>query len=136
MANPSLRRGKPGGGGTRLINCKLAAPFLVAEISLMRILILTISFCLAAVDVMAQPAVTVQLPTFSFATVSTTVNVPDGGATYMGGINCALSGRTEYGVPGLPFLVSRTAASARTPARRVTGQRRKSTTLTPWIRPC
>ena len=87
MANPSLRRGKPGGGGTRSINCKLAASFLVAEISLMRILILTISFCLAAVDVMAQPAVTVQLPTFSFATVSTTVNVPDGGTTYMGGIN-------------------------------------------------
>jgi hypothetical protein len=35
--------------------------------------------------------------------VGTTVLVPDGGAAYMGGINRASSGRTEYGVPGIPF---------------------------------
>ena len=55
---------------------------------------------LAALEASAQA---VQLPTFSFATVVTTVMVPDQGAAYMGGINRAASGRSEYGVPGMPF---------------------------------
>ena len=49
------------------------------------------------------PAQTVQLPTFSFAGVSTTVLVPDRGAAYLGGINRASDGRSEFGVPGMTF---------------------------------
>jgi len=47
--------------------------------------------------------VTVQLPTFSFASVGTTVMVPDQGSAFLGGINRAADGRSEFGVPGLPF---------------------------------
>ena len=57
--------------------------------------------CLWGREASAQPAPTLQLPTFSFATVSTTVTVPDGGATFMGGINRASDGRSEFGVPGI-----------------------------------
>ena len=49
------------------------------------------------------PAQTVQLPTFSFAGVSTTVLVPDQGSVYLGGINRASDGRSEFGVPGMTF---------------------------------
>jgi hypothetical protein len=48
-------------------------------------------------------AQTVQLPTFSFFSVSTTVSVPDNGSAFMGGINRAASGGNEFGVPGLAF---------------------------------
>jgi len=48
-------------------------------------------------------AQTVQLPTFSYFSVPTTVSVPDQGSTYMGGIKRASSGRNEFGVPMLPF---------------------------------
>ena len=58
---------------------------------------------LAAFEALAQPAPTVQLPTFSFAGVGTTVMVPDGGAAYLGGINRASDGRSEFGVPGITF---------------------------------
>lgn len=51
----------------------------------------------------APPATTVQLPTFSLFTVSTTVSVPDGGGVFLGGVNRAASGRIERGVPGVPF---------------------------------
>ncbi|MGO9114727.1 MAG: hypothetical protein ACLP9L_36385 [Thermoguttaceae bacterium] len=56
---------------------------------------------LAAIDALAQPAPTLQLPTFSFAGVGTTVMVPDGGATFLGGVNRASDGRNEFGVPGI-----------------------------------
>jgi len=46
---------------------------------------------------------TVQLPTFSFTTVSTTVMVPDNGAAFLGGIDRAATGRNEFGLPGLAF---------------------------------
>jgi hypothetical protein len=46
---------------------------------------------------------TVQLPTFQFFSVSTTVSVPDNGGAFMGGINRAASGGNEFGVPGLAF---------------------------------
>jgi len=49
-----------------------------------------------------QPATTVQLPTYNFFTVSTSVSVPDRGATYLGGVNRAASGRNEFGAPFLP----------------------------------
>jgi hypothetical protein len=37
----------------------------------------------------AQPATTVQLPTFRFFTVQTSVSVPDGGGAYLGGMKTA-----------------------------------------------
>ncbi len=52
---------------------------------------------------MASAQVSLQLPTFSFAGVSTTVLVPDQGSVFLGGIDRAADGRTEFGVPGLPF---------------------------------
>ncbi len=42
---------------------------------------------------------TVQLPTFSFTTVTTTVSVPDGGTVLLGGIKRLSEGRNERGVP-------------------------------------
>ncbi|MEL6895371.1 MAG: hypothetical protein AAFP90_04640, partial [Planctomycetota bacterium] len=42
---------------------------------------------------------TVQLPSFASTTVSTTVNVPDGGTILLGGIKRLAEGRTESGVP-------------------------------------
>ena len=45
--------------------------------------------------------VTVQLPSFSFVTVTTTVSVPDGGTVLLGGIKRLSEGRNEYGVPML-----------------------------------
>ena len=50
---------------------------------------------------------TVQLPTFSFTTVSTTVSVPDGGTVLLGGIKRLREARNEVGVPMLskiPYL--------------------------------
>lgn len=54
-------------------------------------------------------AQSLQLPTYTFFGVSTTVMVPDNGAAFLGGINRAASGRNEFGVPGLalPGLQSR-----------------------------
>ncbi len=50
---------------------------------------------------------TVQLPTFSFISVTTTVSVPDGGTVLLGGIKRLSEGRNEFGVPMLnkvPYL--------------------------------
>jgi general secretion pathway protein D len=50
---------------------------------------------------------TVQLPTFSYVTVTTTVSVPDGGTVLLGGIKRLSEGRNEYGVPllnKLPYI--------------------------------
>lgn len=44
---------------------------------------------------------TVQLPTFSFTTVTTTVSVPDGGTVLLGGIKRLSEARSERGVPML-----------------------------------
>jgi general secretion pathway protein D len=44
---------------------------------------------------------TVQLPTFAFTTVTTTVSVPDGGTILLGGIKRLREGRTERGIPVL-----------------------------------
>ncbi len=55
----------------------------------------------------SHSGVTVQLPTFSFVTVTTTVSVPDGGTVLLGGIKRLSEGRAEYGVPILdkiPYL--------------------------------
>lgn len=42
---------------------------------------------------------TVQLPTFAFISVATTVSVPDGGSVLLGGIKRLNEGRVEAGVP-------------------------------------
>ncbi|MDZ4818789.1 MAG: hypothetical protein SGJ20_07435 [Planctomycetota bacterium] len=47
---------------------------------------------------------TVQLPTFSFVTVTTTVSVPDGGTVLLGGIKRLSEGRNERGIPILSKL--------------------------------
>jgi len=47
---------------------------------------------------------TVQLPTFQFVSVSTTVSVPDGGTVLLGGIKRLNEGRNEFGVPLLSKL--------------------------------
>ena len=50
---------------------------------------------------------TVQLPTFSYTSVMTTVSVPDGGTVLLGGIKRLSEGRNEFGVPILdkiPYL--------------------------------
>lgn len=60
-----------------------------------------------------QSPTTVQLPTFSFFTVNTTVSVPDSGGTYLGGL---LRGRDSSSMRGLapfPGLASRGIASER-----------------------
>ena len=44
---------------------------------------------------------TVQLPTYSFVTVTTTVSVPDGGTVLLGGIKRLSEGRNEFGTPML-----------------------------------
>lgn len=49
----------------------------------------------------AQQDITVQLPTFNFTTVQTTVSVPDGGTGLLGGIGRASEGSTSRGVPML-----------------------------------
>ncbi|MBW3599018.1 MAG: general secretion pathway protein GspD [Planctomycetes bacterium] len=46
-----------------------------------------------------EEGTTVQLPTFSFTTVSTTVSVPDGGTVLLGGIKRLQEGRNERGLP-------------------------------------
>jgi len=66
-------------------------------------LALAVSLCLNPLEVSAQQAVTLQLPTFSFASVGTTVMVPDQGSTFLGGIDRAADSRSEFGVPGLAF---------------------------------
>jgi len=47
---------------------------------------------------------TVQLPTFSSVSVTTTVSVPDGGTVLLGGVKRLSEGRNEFGVPMLDKL--------------------------------
>lgn len=68
---------------------------------------------LAATQALAQ-GVTVQQPTFSFSSTSTTVSVPDQGSAFMGGISRSAEGRTESGVPMLPFRPFRNQAIGQT----------------------
>jgi hypothetical protein len=62
----------------------------------------TVALCLATSSVFAQAPTTVQLPTFRFFTVQTTVSVPDRGSASLGGISRASSLSTWRGAPGLP----------------------------------
>jgi type II secretory pathway component GspD/PulD (secretin) len=58
----------------------------------------------SADDETTTTGTTVQLPTFSFVTVTTTVSVPDGGTVLLGGIKRLSEGRNEVGVPILSKL--------------------------------
>jgi hypothetical protein len=58
----------------------------------------------------------VQLPTFHFFSLSTTVSVPDGGDAMLGGIGRSSSGRAERGVLGLPSRPFDNVATAGTSA--------------------
>lgn len=54
-------------------------------------------------------ATSVQLPTFNFFTVSTSVEVPDGGEAFLGGTSSSATGSSQRGIPGLgsrPFTNS------------------------------
>ena len=55
-------------------------------------------------NVTTNQGTTVQLPTFSFVTVTTTVSVPDGGTVLLGGIKRLNEGRNESGIPLLSKL--------------------------------
>lgn len=63
---------------------------------------------LVLISTIAAPSLvtaqTVQLPTFQFSTVNTTVSVPDRGAMYLGGVNRAATGSTSRGTPLLGKL--------------------------------
>lgn len=50
-------------------------------------------------DNVVRSGTTVQLPTFQFISVTTTVSVPDGGTVLLGGIKRLSEGRNEFGVP-------------------------------------
>jgi hypothetical protein len=70
------------------------------------LLLAAMILAIPAVQCAAQGTV-VQLPTYSFTGVSTTVNVPDGGSAYLGGINRASDGSSAFGAPvlgKLPFV--------------------------------
>ncbi|HEY2838910.1 MAG TPA: hypothetical protein VGJ26_07170 [Pirellulales bacterium] len=57
--------------------------------------------------VSSREGTTVQLPTLSSVSVSTTVSVPDGGTVLLGGIKRLSEGRNEFGVPilnKLPYI--------------------------------
>lgn len=60
-----------------------------------------LAMLLLAGHVRAQGGNAVQLPSFHTFSVATTVNVPDRGSAFMGGITRSSSGRNELGVPGL-----------------------------------
>jgi hypothetical protein len=64
----------------------------------------------AALSPAALRAQSLQLPTYSFTTVATTVSVPDQGAAFLGGISRASDSRSEFGVPMLPFRPFRNTA--------------------------
>jgi general secretion pathway protein D len=55
-------------------------------------------------DSETRSGTTVQLPTFQFVSVVTTVSVPDGGTVLLGGIKRLNEGRSEFGVPLLSKL--------------------------------
>jgi hypothetical protein len=77
----------------------------------------------AASDAFAQRSTSVQLPTFSFFSASTTVSVPDGGNAYIGGVNRASSGGNQFGSPlGGPFRNSSIGSQAGASSMRVTAQ--------------
>src|SRR3954452_788871 len=75
---------------------------LFSFVAALAILILNDAARAQAVQPMPQVPTTVQLPTFSFFTVQTTVSVPDGGSVSLaGGINRAADGTVTRGMAPL-----------------------------------
>jgi hypothetical protein len=64
----------------------------------------------------AQAPTTVQLPTFNFFTVNTTVSVPDSGRTYLGGLLRGSDSSTTRGLAPFPGLANRGIGSERSAA--------------------
>jgi hypothetical protein len=60
-------------------------------------------FTAAATAAPPRVGTVVQLPTFNFFTVATTVEVPDSGGVSVGGVGSSASKRAERGIPGLGF---------------------------------
>jgi hypothetical protein len=60
-------------------------------------LLTVLAFALVAGSAQAQPATTVQLPSFNFFSISTTVLVPDRGSVYIGGDNAGGAALFEGG---------------------------------------
>ncbi len=56
-------------------------------------------FTTAAAYAQNNAPTTVQLPTFSFFTVQTTVSVPDSGGSYLGGVSRGYNSSTSRGLP-------------------------------------
>jgi hypothetical protein len=59
-------------------------------------------------------ATSVQLPTFNFFAVSTTIEVPDSGEGFLGGTSSSATGNSQRGIPGLGFRPFANSASAST----------------------
>ncbi len=67
----------------------------------MKLPIFALSSVLVAGSVTTSSAQVIQLPTFKFFSVSTTVSVPVNGGVYLGGVKRAQYGMTSRGTPGL-----------------------------------
>ena len=81
-------------------------------------LLLTACCLLLVTPAWGQPAVAVQLPTFSFFSTNTAVSVPDRGSAYLGGVRRAQSDLRESGVPLLPLVPFRNRGSSSATAPR------------------
>ncbi len=68
----------------------------------------------------AQRANAVQLPTFSFFSVDTTVSVPDRGSASLGGISSSQAGSNQFGAPLVPFGNRSIGSSSRVAGASVT----------------
>ena len=76
-------------------------------------------FIMAGLAVAAGPALAqataVQLPTYSFFSVDTTVSVPDSGSGFLGGMSQSQDSQNQFGFP-LPLFGNRSIGSSRTAA--------------------
>ena len=59
--------------------------------------------CVVSLSGSWAAAQTLQLPTFQFFGVSTTVSVPDRGSMFLGGVNRSASGSNQFGPQARPF---------------------------------
>jgi len=79
------------------------------------------AFCAAGFfGILSADAQVVQLPTFSYSTVNTTVSVPDRGGMYLGGVGYSEIGSSSAGTPILPFKNRSSGRSTRATGMSVT----------------
>jgi hypothetical protein len=76
------------------------------------LIVLVATFALLGVAGQRASAQVLQLPTFHYFSVDTSVLVPDRGAAYLGGVNYSSSQSTQRGIPGLngPMFGSRASS--------------------------